>query len=283
MRRSTPPVAWTPRTLVVEGSRTHVLEAGDPDAPTVVLIHYGGYGATAEEAWEHTIPAFSEHFHVLAPEQLGFGSSAKVFDFGDPLGARIRNIAAVLELFGVETAHFVGVSTAGTMMLSVAAAERPAWPIDRIIGISAAGGRAGGPDVRTVLQAFDGSFETMDGVIGTLYPERWWDDTYVERRLAAVREPGTWQCVAAEGLRAPWEPDGPSPLASDDYVAYERIDVPVLLVAGAADKLRTLEDFHDRAGRIPNCSKMVFEGAGHAPHIQCAEEFNALALEFLKG
>jgi 2-hydroxymuconate-semialdehyde hydrolase len=263
------------------GVRTHVLEAGDPDAPAVVLIHYGGHGATVEEAWEFTIPAFAERFHVLAPEQLGFGRTDKLFDFADPLGARIRQIEAVLDRLGVHSAHFVGVSTAGTMMLSVAASAQPAWPIDRVVGISAVGERAGGPDVVAVLRAFDGTFETMAGVIGTMYPEPWWDREYVERRLAASRSPGAWQCVAAEGFRPPWAEDGPSPLASDDYVAYEQIGRPVLLVAGGADKLRRLEAVHDRAARIPDCRVHVFEGGGHVPHIQFPEEFNALALDFL--
>src|SRR5581483_8822218 len=114
-----PPVSYATHRVVVDGARTRVLEAGDRDAPAVVLIHYGGHGATVEEAWEYTIPALAEDYRVLAPEQLGFGESAKLFDFADPLGARVRHIAHVLELFGVESAHFVGVSTAGTMMLSV--------------------------------------------------------------------------------------------------------------------------------------------------------------------
>jgi len=272
---------WTSHELNVGGTTTHVLEAGDRDAPTVVLIHYGGYGTTVEEAWEYTIPALAKEFHVVAPEQLGFGRTAKVFDFADPLGARIRHIALVLDLFAVESAHFVGVSTAGTMMLSVAAAPRPAWPIDRIIGISAVGERAGGPEVRDVLRAFDGTLATMDAVIGTMYPDRWWDDAYVERRLAAARAPGAWQCVAAEQLRAPWDPEGPSVLASDGYVAYKQIDRPVLLVAGAKDKLRRFDALADRAARIPDCRTHVFDDGGHAPHIQFPDEFNALALEFL--
>ena len=85
------------------------------------------------------------------------------------------------------------------------------------------------------------------------------------------------------GSNAPWHTGEPSPLADDDYVAYERIDRPVLLVAGAADKLRRLDDFHDRAERIPSCTTKVFDGGGHAPHIQFAEEFNELALRFLRS
>jgi 2-hydroxymuconate-semialdehyde hydrolase len=275
-------MGWQAHRVVVDGARTRVLEAGDRDAPSVVLIHYGGHGVTVEEAWEFTIPALAEHFRVLAPEQLGFGETAKQFDFADPLGARIHHIARVLELFDVQSAHFVGVSSAGTMMLAVAASDRPAWPIDRIIGISAVGARAGGPEVGAVLRAFDGTFETTDALIGTMYPERWWDDAYVERRRTAAREPGAWQVVAAEGLKPPWAPDAPSTLASDDYVEYERIDRPVLLVAGARDKLRRLDALADRAARIPDCRTQVFDAGGHVPHIQFADEFNTLALEFLQ-
>ena len=275
--------AWTSHVLRIGRTRTHVLEAGARGAPTVVLIHYGGQGATVEEAWERTIPAFAEHFHVIAPEQLGFGQTDKIFDFADPLEARIHHIAQVLEVFEVDSAHFVGASTAGTMMLSVAASDRPEWPIDRIVGISAVGGRAGGPEVRAALQAFDGTPETMDGVIGTLYPERWWDAAYTERRLSAARVDGAWQCIAAEALRPPWAQDGPLQLATDDYVAYERIASPVLLVAGGADKLRRLDEFEARAARIPTCRTRIFEGSGHLPHIDSADEFNELAIGFLQG
>jgi pimeloyl-ACP methyl ester carboxylesterase len=275
-------VAWQEHHVVVDGARTRVLEAGDRDAPAVVLIHYCGHGATVEEAWERTIPALATRFRVLAPEQLGFGATAKLFDFDDPLGARVRHITHVLELFGVESAHFVGVSTAGTMMLSVAASERPAWPIERIIGVSAVGGRDAGPEVSAVLRAFDGTFDSMDALLGTLYPDRWWDDAYVERRLAASRRPGAWEVVAAERLRPPWAADAPSPIASDGFVDYELIDRPVLLVAGAKDKLRRLDALPDRAARIRNCRTRVFDDAGHLPHIQLPDEFNALALEFLQ-
>jgi pimeloyl-ACP methyl ester carboxylesterase len=65
------------------------------------------------------------------------------------------------------------------------------------------------------------------------------------------------------------------------HVRSEEIDRPVLLVAGGADKLRTPAAFEDRAARVRDCRTAVFDGAGHAPHIQFPDEFNALALEFL--
>ena len=39
---------------------------------------------------------------------LGFGGSAKVIDFNDGRGMRIRHIARFCETLGVESAHFVG-------------------------------------------------------------------------------------------------------------------------------------------------------------------------------
>lgn len=272
---------WISHELVVDDARTHVLEAGDQHAPHLVLIHYGGHGATVEEAWEHTIGPLAEHFHILAPEQLGFGRSAKVFDFADTLGARVRHINRVLELFGVREADFMAVSTAATMTLGVAAESHPLWPIRRIVGVGAVGPRAGGSEVKAALRAFDGTPETMDDVIATAYAERWWDGQYTERRLRAARAPGAWQCVAAEQLQPPWAPDTPPALASDEGVAYERIACPVLLVSGALDKLRRLDALADRAARIPDCRVSVLPGAGHFAHIERAATFNELALRFL--
>ena len=176
-------------------------------------------------------PELATAFQVLAPEQLGFGATGKVFDFVDLLRARIRHIARVLDLFGVEPAHFVGASTAGTMMLSVAASSQPAWPIDRIIGVSAAGGRSGGPEVRAALQAFDGSFETTGAVIGTMYPERWWDDAYVERGVAPSTDPERGN-ASPRAPRSSLAHGRTVSLAYDDYVAYERIERPVFSLPG---------------------------------------------------
>jgi pimeloyl-ACP methyl ester carboxylesterase len=114
------------------------------------------------------------------------------------------------------------------------------------IGVSAVGDRSGGPEIRGVLAAFDGTAETMSAVIETMYPKRWCNDGYVERRLDAARAPAAWQAVAA-------------------------------------DRLRKLDALEDRAVRFRDCRTFVFDAGGHAPHIQFPDEFNAVALEFLLG
>jgi 2-hydroxymuconate-semialdehyde hydrolase len=74
------------KTLIIDGLETAYYEAGA--GPTVVLLHGGEHGANAELAWEFNFGVLAKEFHVLAPDWLGFGKSAKVHDF--VLGAQRR-------------------------------------------------------------------------------------------------------------------------------------------------------------------------------------------------
>src|SRR6202046_4655152 len=103
------------RPAVIDGLATHYLEAGHGDP--VVLLHGGEFGISAEIGWEETIPALAERYRVLAPDMLGFGQSAKVIDFNDARGMRIRHIARFGAELGVASAHFVGNSMGAINLL----------------------------------------------------------------------------------------------------------------------------------------------------------------------
>ena len=94
------------KTITVDGLITGYLEAGA--GQPVVLLHGGEFGASAEIGWERTISALADHYRVIAPDQLGYGATAKVLDFVDGRGMRIRHVAALLAHLGVESAYFVG-------------------------------------------------------------------------------------------------------------------------------------------------------------------------------
>src|SRR3984893_2124956 len=110
-------------TLLVDGLVTSYLEAGQGDP--VVLLHGGEYGATAELGWERNIAALAAHHRVLAPDMLGFGNSAKVVDFNDGRGMRIRHVARFCEILGVDSAHFVGNSMGAINLLNDATSDAP--------------------------------------------------------------------------------------------------------------------------------------------------------------
>jgi pimeloyl-ACP methyl ester carboxylesterase len=60
------------RTASVENINIFYREAGDPKAPTVVLLH--GY-PTSSHMFRNLIPILAKQFHVVAPDLPGFGFS----------------------------------------------------------------------------------------------------------------------------------------------------------------------------------------------------------------
>jgi pimeloyl-ACP methyl ester carboxylesterase len=65
----------TERLVETNGVQLRVIDAGDRDAPVVVLAH--GFPELAY-SWRHQIPALAEAgYRVLAPDQRGYGGSSK--------------------------------------------------------------------------------------------------------------------------------------------------------------------------------------------------------------
>jgi len=61
------------RTVTVDGLEVFYREAGDPGAPTVVLLH--GF-PTSSHMFRNLIPALADRYHVIAPDHIAFGQSA---------------------------------------------------------------------------------------------------------------------------------------------------------------------------------------------------------------
>jgi pimeloyl-ACP methyl ester carboxylesterase len=284
---TTPTAPWTERRLVIDGLDTYFLEAGDREAPCVVMLAYSGPGAAAEEAFEFNIGSFAEHFRVIAPDLPGCGKTAKVVSLTDNVGFRVRHLAVLLETLGVDAAHFVGASTTGSIILREAVRMRPRWPIDRIIGVSAVGPRAGPLEFPKAMGAFfaSHSIEDMDRILQFIFPTRWWDEAYLARRVRWALEPGAWEGWEADAgaLRGFPADHASSPLSDDADVQFETIRNPVLLVGGGSDQLRPEGCTEEYAARIPDCRFAVYPDAGHLPHIDHAEDFNRLGVEFLTG
>jgi pimeloyl-ACP methyl ester carboxylesterase len=62
------------RTLSFDGHPVQVYEAGDPEAPPLLLIH--GF-PTAAWDWHRIWPRLAQDYRLIAPDLLGFGFSAK--------------------------------------------------------------------------------------------------------------------------------------------------------------------------------------------------------------
>src|ERR1700753_148962 len=154
------------RTKLVDGLVTSYLEAGEGDP--VVLLHGGEFGASAELGWERNIAALAAQHRVLAPDQLGFGQSAKVIDFVDGRGMRIRHVARFCEVLGIDWAHFVGNSMGAINLLTDATSETPLLPIRSLVII------CGGGEIQQnrhfeALQQYDATLPAMRRIVQALF------------------------------------------------------------------------------------------------------------------
>ncbi|HNM93575.1 MAG TPA: alpha/beta fold hydrolase, partial [Mycobacterium sp.] len=188
------------RTISVDGLTTHYLEAGSGEP--VVLLHGGEFGVDAETAWERVIPALAERYRVLAPDMLGFGGSAKVVDFTDGRGMRIRHIARFCAVLGISSAHFVGNSMGAVNLLVDLTSEAPLLPVRSAVAI------CGGGEIRknrhtTALYSYDATPDGMRAIVEALFldPAYPADEAYVRRRYASSIAPGAWESLAAARFR----------------------------------------------------------------------------------
>ncbi len=263
----------------VDGIRTHYLEAGD--GPTIVLLHSGEFGGCAELSWEHNIGPLSEHFHVVAPDWLGFGRTDKLHDFVDGRARMVRHLQRFLEVMEITEADFIGNSMSGGIIARAASASPPQFPFRRMI-LASGGGFSPDNDYRRALLDYDCTIEGMRRIVEAMFFDPKWpaDDEYVRRRHESSLLPGAWECTAAARFRRPTEP-ARTQFGQPDTVAYEKIPFPALVIAGANDKLRLPGYADELAQRIPDARLIFFDRCGHCPNIEQAERFNETVIEFL--
>jgi 2-hydroxymuconate-semialdehyde hydrolase len=267
------------RSIVVDGLRTSFLEAGS-GAP-LVLLHGGEFGASAELGWERSIATLAKHRHVIAPDQLGYGETAKVIDFNEGRRMRIRHVARLCELLGIESADFVGNSMGGVNLLIDTTSDVALLPVARMVIICGGGEILRNPYSNALFE-YDGSLEAMRLIVQALFhdPSYAADEEYVRRRHESSIAPGAWEAIAAARFKRPGQGAPPGP--KEDPI-YERIAVPTLLLEGGCDKLKPAGWAAEIADRIPDGRSMVIDQAGHCPQVEQTEVVNQLVLEFLQG
>jgi pimeloyl-ACP methyl ester carboxylesterase len=97
----------TQRLVDTNGVQLRVVEAGDPNAPVVVLTH--GFPELAY-SWRHQIPVLAEAgYHVLAPDQRGYGGSSRpdAIDAYD-IHQLTADIVGLLDDIGAQRAVWIG-------------------------------------------------------------------------------------------------------------------------------------------------------------------------------
>jgi 3-oxoadipate enol-lactonase len=97
----------------------------DPWKPASAVILQHGYARTSA-FWRLCVPYLSRFYKVVRPDMRGLGLSGRNFDLatGYSTDALLGDLTDLLDHLGIESVHYCGESSAGTLGMAFAA-ERP--------------------------------------------------------------------------------------------------------------------------------------------------------------
>ena len=254
--------------ITVYGQKIHYVEAGT--GPTVILLH--GLGGSTQ-MWAYNIGPLAERFHVIVPDQIGFGKSDKPH-----VNYRVRTYVDFLDQLckqlKIERASLVGNSMGGW----IAAAFTIAFPerVERLVLEDAAGYAPPKElDYRTLYQLNPSTREGMKELVSKVfYNKALTSDIAIDQSLA-------YRLGAGDGYTINSIID--SVIRGEDFIDNQvrAIKQPTLIAWGRQDGLIPLSDGQRFKKDITNSSLIVFDECGHVPNVEKAAEFNAAVLKFL--
>jgi pimeloyl-ACP methyl ester carboxylesterase len=243
---------------MADGGHLHVEECGS--GRPVVLLH--GHGANLRIFAPLATRLAAGGRHVVAVDHRGFGlSSAVPPSFG--FDGLVDDLATLLEVLDLRDAVVVGHSMGGAVALGLAV-ERPELVARRVGAVvlinSSARGPADSPLPRAKAAALDWSLTERVGRLGrhglVLTRANFGVDAR-RRDVEAARAIGLASPAARrQGLTRRL-------LGIDFSDHLGEVRVPVLVVAGANDRVVPASESERIAGSLPNAGLKVFSGAGH--------------------
>ena len=261
------------------GRRTHYLErgAGEP----VILLHGFFYDSYL---WSENIDALARHFKVYAMDLWGSGySTREPLDYGYDLYA--DQLLQFLNALGIERASLVGQSMGGGTAIRFTVEHRPR--VDKLVLVD--------PGALPNPMPMMAKFFNMP-VIGEFFlgmktdairkkaladvfihdPARITDD-YFENVTRSHKIERSTEIGLAITRKQFFD------TLTGDLHRLAALDVPVLIVWGREDKAIRLE-LGQEMHRILKGSRLeILDDAGHVPNYERAEDFNRIAIEFLRG
>ncbi len=270
----------TENSLIVNDMRTRYLTSGREDAPTVVFLHDGAWGASADVTWGDVLPSAAEQFHVVAPDMLGFGGSAKAVRLDEsPFAFRIRHVFALLDRLGIDQpVHLVGNSFGGSLALRSLTDTAVTSRIASVATISGTGG-PWRTEASAQLGPFDGTEADIRRIVGLLCDEFPGLDEQVRARYEWARMPGHYAGVMAVHQAVP-EPLQVSRPADPYPASLEGVQTPVLLTECLQDPL-VESGWTAHLREVLPQAQVVELAHKHAPNISHPEEIWQVLRDFI--
>ena len=256
--------------VTVEGRRIHLIEAGDRNAPAVVLIH--GANGNLRDFTVDRVDRLDDEYHVIALDRPGLGWSDSWGEADSDPAEQARVLRAAVAQRGVRRAVVVGHSYGGSVAMAwalqdadtqalvlIAGATYP-WETDELGLWYTLSETPFGPPARAMVAAF-----ATDGAV----------DAAITRVFAPDPVPAGYGRYFGAGLsirRDSQANNNRQVNALLDHVTrmspqYPRLTLPIEILHGDADTIVGI-DIHSRrmVAEVASARLTVIQRAGHMLH-----------------
>ena len=267
----------------VDGVRVHYQEAGDEDAPAIVLIH--GF-ASSTLVWSKVfLKLAGAGYRVIALDLLGYGYSAKPRNGEYTIAGQAKLLVRLLDCLGIPRATFVG-SSYGGAIAATCALDYPDR-VEKLILVGAVNNNRplefrlmrlfGSPVFGDVVSPLlIGSRRLLRRRMKQVYDRHSWvlDERRVDARHLPLRAAGTQRAIIRTVRR--WDAER---ISRDAHL----ITQPTLLLWGENDLEIPLADGERLHDEIPGSRLVVFLSCGHLPHEEYPEAFTNVVIDFCEA
>ena len=258
------------KTATVFGAKIYYLEAGDAAKPTVILLH--GLGSSGV-SWQLNIAPLAANYHVIVPDQIGFGKSDKPM-----LKYRVGTYADFLDKFmseiKVEKAHLVGNSLGGW----VAAWTAIKYPnrVEKIVLADAAGLKLREIDLKQIYGLNYSTRDEIRQLVKLVFYNQaiFGSEIFIDQSMNIRVQANDGYTINSliESIKR-----------DEDFLnnRLSEIKKPTLIIWGKQDGLLPVSDAETFNKGIAGSELVIFDQCGHAPQVEKAADFNKKVLEFL--
>ncbi len=254
--------------IFANGLTLSVEDSGSGDVPLVFLHFWGGTART----WAPVSAALPACFRTVALDARGWGHSDRP-DCGYEVATMADDVEAVIAALQLDRFVLVGHSMGGKVAQLLASRCPPGLAGLVLVAPSPAQGKALAPQER---EAMIGAYASTEAIGWTI------DNVLTGSTLSS---PLRDQLIAdslggADAAKAAW-PAGA--IAEDVSADLARIAVPVLVIAGEADKVDNAEMIRDVVlPCLPNAAMTVIPGVGHLLPLEAPDALAAKIADFTR-
>jgi len=259
------------RTVIAGNIKTFYLSAGTGEP--LVLLHGAGGGAVL---WGPVIDLLSKHFHVIAPDVVGYGESDKPDAPYDKkyFSAWFRSFCDSLNMGKI---NLLGNSQGGAIAMQFTI-DNPGR-VKKLILVGSAGfggwGISPGAMFKMAAANIFPTRRTVQKIVNHLVhkTDNFPGDDGIAYLLEVIRSSGgKLPFVNGKGRAV-------VPFSSDKL---RQIANSALIIWGAKDRILPVS--HGKKGheKMPNAQLRIIPDAGHTPFIDLPEEFKDIILNFIK-